>query len=187
MVGQSWLGPGTTFARGKGSHYWLSQRQQMRSGLKLWHARNIPMSDQLTLGAFFSHSCFSTSPLWGEGADSGRGQITYWEEWNQVRLDPQGFFSSTWGSVPSFNKAVLVRVQENFWLTPGSGFIPSVSSSGSHQGNDCHYTLGRDLTHAHFRSGSPTKTLGHTETVKGHTKYKETLDSSKINIDRCFS
>ena len=59
-----------------------------------WHARKIPVNDHLTLSTFSTHSCLSTSPLWGEGADSRRGKITYWEERNQVRLDPQGFCSS---------------------------------------------------------------------------------------------
>lgn len=72
-----------------------------------WHARNILVSDQLILGAFSSHSCFSASPLWSEGADSGRGHITSLEEWNQVRLDPRGFCSHTGGPVPSSSEAVL--------------------------------------------------------------------------------
>ena len=65
------------------------------------------------------------------------------------------------GTCPSLQWGSIGRwVQENFQLTPGSGFSPSVSSSGSHHGNGCHPTLGKDLAHAPFRSGSPTKTLG---------------------------
>lgn len=75
---QSWLGPGTTSKRGMGSYYWYK-------GCRViwnfdWGARNTPVSEQLTWGTLSSHSCSSVSPFWGEGADSGRGQITYLEE-----------------------------------------------------------------------------------------------------------
>ena len=162
---QSWLGPSTTSKRGAGSYYWYRG-----SGCGVvwnfdWCARNTPVSEQLTWGALSSHSCSSASPFWGKGADSGRRQITHLEEWNQLKLDPQGFCSSTW-HLP------LTLVWQCWSLSTGElladtwlCFIPSISSPGSHQGDGCHHTLGEDLPHAHFRSSSSTKAIGHTQTM----------------------
>ena len=47
-------------------------------------------------------------------------------------------------------------------LTPGSGSGPKNSSPTSHQCSGCNHTPGEDTVHAHFRSSSPTKAIGHT-------------------------
>ena len=46
-------------------------------------------------------------------------------------------FKLLWLQSYPTNAATTVMPQENPWLTPGSDFSPSVSSSNSHQGGSC--------------------------------------------------
>lgn len=88
VVGQSWLGPGTTFAEAKAaitdSHRgsrWVVWNFDM-PGISQWVISS--------LGAFSATLALALL-LYGVKVLILGGQITYWEEWNQVRLDPQGF------------------------------------------------------------------------------------------------
>ena len=106
---------------------------------------------------------------------------------NQLRMQPQTLIHWSWPRIiqklPSctgeihFLKGLIPAPQDTrlplirWWkplrtgkplLTPGSGSGPTNSSPTSHQCSGCHHTPGEDTVHAHFRSSSPTKAIGHT-------------------------
>ena len=61
----------------------------------------------------------------------------------------------------------VVTVIEN-WRSPCSPRLWLLSPQlhpASHQCSGCHHTPGEDTVHAHFRSSSPRKTIGHSQTA----------------------
>lgn len=116
-----------------------------------------------TVGASSSLACSHAAPLQGKSAYAGRWENTHLQ-WNQLRPDSQGFFSHNLAPKPSPQQGIVGhQAEEKPRFRHGSGFSPSIPTS--HQGDSCQHTLREDVTHAHFRSRSPTKATGHTQTI----------------------
>ena len=111
-----------------------------------------------TLSAHSSPSCFSTAPLWGKDAGAGRGKA---HRENGASSDPplRASVPTTWDlSPPLIGLCWLLRRGEAR-ATPYSGCSHSINSPTSYRGDSCQDTVGKDVTHAHVRSISPTKPL----------------------------
>ena len=105
----------------------------------------------------------------------GRGRAHTYREQNQLRPNSQSFSSSTSGHNLTPDS---VRMATEHRRSPGSpltGSSHAISSPTSHQGDSCQCTLAKYMTHAHFRSSSPTKGTGNTQTAQGCSQTRTPL------------
>lgn len=127
------FGLGTTAKLSKNDHCWHSWRHPIGSSLEFTGVLRLPQTRPHPMLSMHSGPCLDQccSPLVRKCYVWVEREHTYWGN-KPDQIDYQGFSFSTLR--PS---SVHDSLEKKLWFTPGLGYIHSISSPTTHQGDSC--------------------------------------------------